>query len=287
MISAREARRIGTQRLDDAGVPSPDYDADELLAFALGVTRSALHVVDTLDEEEMRKYYALLEHRANRVPLQHILGVAPFRKLELAVGPGVFVPRPETELLVEWGVAQLRLLARFGPITVDLCTGTGAIALAVQHEVPDAQVYAVERDERALGWAHRNAEARVEAGDLPITLCRGDATDPKVLAHLDGIVDLVLSNPPYLPIGTPVDPEVADYDPPVSLWGGADGLDVLRGVALRARTLLRPGGWFAVEHADTHGIAVPALLREMGGWTDISDHCDLAGRSRFACARRE
>ncbi len=286
MISARVARRTAARRLADAGIPSPDNDAEVLLAFALGVRRSALHGVDDLDDDAAERFFALVEHRIQRVPLQHLVGVAGFRRLELDVGPGVFIPRPETELLVEWGIGQLARHHRFGPVVVDLCTGSGAIALAIQQEVPDAQVYAVERDPRALAWAHRNAEARVAAGDLPITLCRGDATAPGTLPHLDGIVDLVLSNPPYLPLGGQVDPEVADYDPPVALWGGPDGLEVLHGVARRAAALLRPDGHLAVEHADEQGLAVPTLLRQMGGWDDIVDHCDLTGRPRFTTARR-
>jgi release factor glutamine methyltransferase len=286
VISARVARRTAVRRLADAGIPSPDNDAEVLMAFALGVERGALHGVEELDEDAVGRYFALVEHRVDRVPLQHLVGLAGFRWIDLDVGPGVFVPRPETELLVDWGVAQLAGNHRFGPIVVDLCTGSGAIALAVQQEVPDAQVYAVEQDPRALSWAHRNAEARVAAGDLPITLCRGDATRSGTLPHLDGIVDLVLSNPPYVPDGSEVAPEVADYDPPAALWGGPDGLDVVRGVACRARALLRPGGGFAVEHADIHGTAVPALLAQMGGWTDIADHPDLAGRPRFTTAHR-
>ncbi|HEX5495431.1 MAG TPA: peptide chain release factor N(5)-glutamine methyltransferase [Mycobacteriales bacterium] len=286
MIPVRVARRTAARRLADAGIPSPDNDAEVLLAFALGVERGALHGVEGLDGDAVGRYFALVEHRADRVPLQHLVGMAGFRRIELDVGPGVFVPRPETELLVEWGVTQLARCHRFGPVVVDLCAGSGAIALAVAQEVPDALVYAVERDPRALSWAHRNAETRIAAGDLPITLCLGDATGPGTLPHLDGIVDLVLANPPYVPDGTQVDAEVADYDPPAALWGGADGLDVLRGVADRACALLRPGGWFAVEHADTHGVAVPTLLTRMGDWTDVADHCDLAGRARFATARR-
>lgn len=265
---------------------SPQNDADALMAHLLGVDWGEVHAIDSVTEDMVRRYLILVERRAERVPLQHITGVAGFRRLQLAVGPGVFVPRPETEVLVEWGLQHLRDITRFAPVVVDLCAGSGAIALSIRQEIPDAQIYAVERDEKALTWAHRNAEARLAAGDLPITLCRGDATSPRVLMHLDCAVDLALSNPPYIPFGAEVEPEVVDHDPPAALWGGVDGLDVVRGVSARAQALLKTGGWFGVEHADLQGEVVPALLCEMGGWADVTDQCDLAGRPRFTIARK-
>jgi release factor glutamine methyltransferase len=169
---------------------------------------------------------------------------------------------------------------------VDLCSGSGAIALAVANEVPGARVYAVERSPAALAWLRRNAEARAAAGDTPIHVVEGDATDPDVLAGLDGTVDAVLCNPPYVPSAAAVPADVADHDPHDAVFAGADGLAVIRPVIARAAALLRPGGVFGVEHDDSHGSAVPALLRAHGCFADIEDHRDLAGRPRYATAAR-
>jgi len=267
-----------TARLSEAGVSSPRHDAEELAAHVLGIRRSALAVAADWPPAAAAAYQSLVSERARRVPLQHLTGLAGFRHLILAVGPGVFVPRPETEVLVSWALDRARGLP--SPVVVDLCAGSGAIALSVAHELPAATVYAVEREELALAWLYRNA------GSTDVEVVRGDATDPLLLAELDAGVDVVLSNPPYVPLGAEVEPEVADHDPAAALWGGHDGLKVLRGVAARALRLLRPGGWFAVEHSDTQGSAVPALLRGMGGWDDVADHPDLAGRDRFSTARR-
>jgi release factor glutamine methyltransferase len=201
--------------------------------------------------------------------------VAGFRRLELAVGPGVFVPRPETEVLVEWALARLAP----GALVVDLCAGSGAVALAVAGEAPGVQVHAVEVDPNALAWAARN----VQRTGLPVTLHRGDVADPDLLAALAGTVDLVTANPPYIPVGATVEREVAEHDPPAALWGGEDGLDVVRAVERAAARLLRPGGLVAVEHADLQGESVPAVFAR---WDDVEDHPDLAGRPRFATARR-
>jgi release factor glutamine methyltransferase len=180
-------------------------------------------------------------------------------------------------LLVDWGLARLRGLA--APTVVDLCAGTGAIALSVAQENPGARVYAVENSPAALPWLYRNAGAE-------ITVVEGDVTDPALLSRLDGTVDLVLCNPPYVPDGTPVPPEVGEYDPHAAVFAGPDGLAVIRPVIARAAGLLRPRGWLGVEHDDRHRDAVPALLRAAGAYTDVADHDDLAGRPRFATARR-
>ncbi|GAA4675094.1 hypothetical protein Prum_030090 [Phytohabitans rumicis] len=194
----------------------------------------------------------------------------------------MFVPRPETELLAGWGISVIRP----GAVVVDLCSGSGAIALAVANEAPGARVYAVERSPSALAWLRRNAGARAAAADPPIEVVEGDATDPAVLAELDGTVDLVLCNPPYVPAGVAVPVDVADHDPAEAVFAGPDGLSVIRPVLARAAALLRPGGFFGVEHDDTHGVAVPDLLRADGRFIDIDDHRDLAGRPRYATASR-
>lgn len=267
--------RAAAERLAGAGVASPRYDAEELAAHVLGVARSRLALVDRLPAAAAGRYAELVEQRAARVPLQHLTGVAGFRRLELAVGPGVFVPRPETEVLVDWALARLAP----GAVVVDLCAGSGAVALAVADEAPGVTVHAVELEEHALAWAARN----VEATGLPVTLHRGDVADPALLAPLAGTVDLVTANPPYIPVGATVEREVAEHDPPAALWGGEDGLDVVRAVERAAARLLRPGGFVAVEHADLQGTSVPAVFAR---WDDVEDHPDLVGRPRFTTARR-
>jgi release factor glutamine methyltransferase len=272
------------RRLAQAGVESPRVDAELLLAHVLGTSRTALITLDRVPDDAAARFAALLDQRADRVPLQHLTGRAPFRHLELAVGPGVFVPRPETEQLVAWVLD--RLAGTPEPVVVDLGAGSGAIALSVAHEHPGARVLAVERDPAAIEWTRANAAARASAGDRPVEVLAGDMTDPALLAGLDGAVDVVVSNPPYVPDGARVPREVADHDPPLALWGGPDGLDVVRGLLRTAARLLRPGGGLGIEHADQQGGALPALVRSHGAFADVADHPDLAGRPRFTTARR-
>ena len=259
-------------------------DAELLLAHVLGVTRTALLTRDAVDDGAAARFADLVEQRAGRVPLQHLTGRAPFRHLELAVGPGVFVPRPETEQLAGWALEWLA--GRTAPVVVDLGTGSGALALAIAQEYPGARVTAVERDPVAVEWTRANAASRAAAGDTPVTVVEGDMTDPALLRELDGAVDLVVSNPPYVPEGARLPREVADHDPPLALWGGPDGLDVVRGLLRTAARLLHPGGALGIEHADQQGTALPALVRAHGGWTGVEDHPDLAGRPRFTTAVR-
>jgi release factor glutamine methyltransferase len=283
-VNTSWAIREAVAVLSAAGVSSPRVDAEILTAHVLGLPRSRLLLAPDLDPVRAGRLRELVAARARRVPLQHLTGVAPFHHVEVSVGPGVFVPRPETELLVEWGLAALSTAtpgaAEDVPTVVDLCSGSGAIALAVAAARPAARVYAVERDPSALGWLRRNA-----AGGQ-VRVVEGDVTDPELLADLDGSVDLVLCNPPYVPAGTPVPPEVAGFDPYPAVFSGADGLDLIRDLVPRVARLLRPGGRFGVEHDDTHGEAVPALLRADGRFGGIADHRDLTGRPRFATARR-
>jgi release factor glutamine methyltransferase len=267
------------RRLAEAGVESPRVDAELLLAHVLGTSRTGLLTLDAVPDDAAARFAALLDQRADRVPLQHLTGRAPFRHLELAVGPGVFVPRPETEALVGWALERLAGLGV--PVVVDLGTGSGAIALSIAHEHPGSRVHAVERDPVAIEWTRANAAAFPAVDVLP-----GDMTDPALLSDLDGTVDLVVSNPPYVPDGARVPREVADHDPPLALWGGPDGLDVVRGLLRTAARLLRPGGWLGIEHADQQGSALPALVRAHGAFADVADHPDLTGRPRFTTARR-
>lgn len=286
----------GERRLARAGVPSPRTDAEMLLAHVLGVPRGRMFLSDEADRVVSMRFEALLVKRAARVPVQHLLGEAPFRHLVLEVGPGVFVPRPETETVAELAIRALRADSE-ERLAVDLCTGSGAIALSLATEVPHTVVHAVELEEAAYDWAARNLvahEAQLAAAGSKVVLHRGDATTVHegALAALVGRVDVVVSNPPYIPDdAVPREPEVRDYDPPRALFGGSDGLDVVRGVAVAAAALLRPGGTLLVEHGDQQGerageLGVPHVLRELGGFITVVDQPDLTGRDRVTIAVR-
>ena len=285
MTPLQRSVAAAADRLAEAGVESPRHDAEALAAHVLGVGRGELTLVADLGNLAPA-YDELVARRAAREPLQHLVGSVGFRHLELVVGPGVFVPRPETESVVQWALDAARAEGWPAPLVVDLCTGSGTMALSIAQELAGAQVHAVERDPVALEWTRRNAEARVAAGDPPVTLHLGDVAD--ALPDLDGTFDLVVSNPPYVAVGEreQVDPEVRDHDPEIALWAGDDGLDVIRLVEATARRLLHPGGLLVVEHSDRQGASVPALLTAAGGWTDIADHRDYADRDRYATARR-
>lgn len=266
----------GADALRAAGVPSPEYDAAELLAHVLGTERSRLPLHDPPGPDQQQRYEELIVRRAAREPLQHLTGEAWFRHVRLEVGPGVFVPRPETELLAGWAIEKAAALP--APVVVDLCTGSGAIAKAVAVEVPHARVCAVELDDGAYRWAERNL-----AGS-GVDLRHGDFAT--AFEELLGEVDVVVCNPPYIPLEAweSVAPEARDHDPHVALFSGEDGLDAIRVLAVRAGQLLRAGGVLGVEHADVQGESVPAVLTA-AGWTQVRDHRDLAGRPRFTTAR--
>lgn len=264
--------------LRDAGLTSPDAEARELLAHVLGVDVARLALVDGPDDQQTAALDALVARRASREPLQHLTGRAAFRHVELAVGPGVFVPRPETELLAGWAVAAARAVEGT-PVVVDLGTGSGAIARAVAEEVPHAEVHAVELDEGAHAWAARNL-----AG-TGVDLRLGDLADAFV--DLDGAVDVVVSNPPYIPLTAweSVTPEARDHDPAAALWSGDDGLDAIRAVEVSAARLLRDGGVVGVEHAEVQAEAAPAVFAATGRWREVRDHADLTDRPRWTTAR--
>jgi release factor glutamine methyltransferase len=288
------ALRRATRQLEQAGVPSARHDAEELAAFVLGTTPSQVRTA-ALRGDDVRlgePFDDLVDQRARRTPLQHLTGRAPFRDLVLDVGPGVFVPRPETELVAGEAVDEARRLVARGdaPVVVDLCTGSGAIALAVATEVPGTQVHAVELAEEACAWARRNVDVLASSGEVLVDLRQGDAAT--AFADLDGGVDVVVSNPPYIPPGSePVDPEVRDHDPRLALYGGGPlGLEVPTQVVVSAARLLRPGGLLVMEHADVQQAQVLALLArpDAGGrptWDDAHGHADLAGRPRYVTAR--
>jgi release factor glutamine methyltransferase len=277
--SSRALVRAATARLAAAGVPSPEHDATTLLAEVLGLRRADLALDRPVPPEAATRFDALLDRRAAREPLQHLTGSAGFRHLDLRVGPGVFVPRPETELLAGWAVERARALldVQGSARVVDLGTGSGAIALSVAREAPGSAVHAVELDPDALRWAEQNLTGS------GVDLRHGDLAT--AFPDLDGSVDVVVSNPPYIPLEAyeSVVPEARDHDPSLALWGGDDGLDAVRAVEQTARRLLRPGGVVGVEHADAQGESAPAVFTRH--WSEVRDHDDLAGRARFVTAR--
>ena len=276
---------IATARLADAGVESPRTDAELIAAHLHGVSRATLHRVADADFDP--RFWDDIARREAREPLQHITGHAYFRYLELEVGPGVFVPRQETEVMTGWVIDQLAEMDVAEPLVADLGTGSGAIALAIAQEVPRARVHAVEADPLARQWTERNIAACAAAAphtEGRVTLQAGDFAS--ALSSLDGTVDLVVSNPPYIPEGAWVPPEVGEYDPATALWGGQDGLAAVRVVAQTARRLLRPGGMVAVEHGAQQGAAVYWVFAEENGWLQTRNHTDLSGRDRFVTAAR-
>jgi release factor glutamine methyltransferase len=285
-VPLRPALTEATATLAAVGVESPRWDAEQLVAHVLGVARTSLVTVPNLDPAQHDELQRLVARRAAREPLQHIVGSVGFRFIELAVGPGVFIPRPESESVAGWAIDAARNAGVPHPRVVDLCAGSAAIALSIAHEVPSAEVHAVELDEGALEWARRNAAARERAGDPPVTLHHADVAH--AVPELDGTVDVVVSNPPYVAEHEleDVDPEVREHDPHVALVAGPEGLDVIREVERTAKRLLRPGGSVVVEHSDRQGESVPAVFAEAGGWAGIADHPDLVGRPRFTVATK-
>ena len=277
--------RRAVEQLARAGVPSPDVDAELLIGFVLGMSRGEVQAKaitgTTVSTSEAAAITALMERRAGREPLQHITGRAPFRSLELAVGPGVFVPRPETEQVAQFAIDALRATAAREPIGVDLGTGSGAIALALATEVPHAMVYGVENSPEAFLWTRQNFRESGTDNARAIFVDLASA-----LPELDGTVAVVISNPPYIPLGAiPRDPEVRLFDPEHALYGGEDGLDVVRQVSRTARRLLHPGGTLVLEHGELQAAAIAAILAA-DGWRAIASHPDFLGRDRSTTALR-
>ena len=277
-VSSQAERLLieATSLLEAAGVESARHDAESLLSHITGVPRLSLVTMAKPDGIQRDAFLKLIEQRASRIPLQHLTGSAAFRYVDLEVGPGVFVPRPETELLAGWAVDHAKTLPE--PVVVELCAGSGAISLSLVHEVPRASVHAVELDEPAYEWAQRNL-----AG-TGVDLRLGDMAD--AFGDLDGTVDIVVANPPYIPLDAweSVAPEVRDHDPSLALWSGDDGLDAMRVLEQTAWRLLKPGGVVGAEHADAQGESAPAVFAER--WTQVRDNPDLAGRPRFVTAAK-
>ncbi|MGG5171664.1 peptide chain release factor N(5)-glutamine methyltransferase [Pseudarthrobacter sp. J1738] len=259
-----------------AGVPSPRNDAELLADHLMGVGLGRLRALMLTDTPAPQGYADLVTERAHRTPLQHITGVAYFRHLELSVGPGVFVPRPETESVVQLVIDHAQGLRR--PVIVDLGTGSGAIAASVATEIPGSEVYAVELSPLAFAWAERNLKP------LGVNLVQGDLRT--AFEELDGVVDIVVSNPPYIPAeAIPHEPEVALHDPQIALYGGgADGMELPMAAAATAARLLQNGGYFVMEHAEVQSEWIAEHLRSQGCWTDVQSHQDLNSRERATSA---
>lgn len=277
--------RDAVARLASAGVPDPQVDAELLLAHVLQNSRGGVQAAairgDVLMDASRPAFAHLLDRRCAREPLQHLTGLAPFRSLELAVGPGVFVPRPETEMVAQLAIDALGAAASPEPIAVDLGTGSGAIALAMATEVPHAQVHAAENSVDAFVWARQNAE-RIGAENLRLAFT--DFAD--AFPELDGRVSVVASNPPYVPDDAiPRDPEVRLFDPPAALYGGADGLDAVRVLSRVGLRLAHPGGTIVIEHGEWQGAAIRDILTA-DGWRAAATHPDLTMRDRATTAVR-
>lgn len=274
---------MATDKLSAAGVISPSVDAELLGCFVLGVERSELTMLalraETFPESKVAEYLLAVSRREKREPLQHITGFAPFRHLELEVGPGVFIPRPETEQLVELAIEKIKGIQN--PVVVDLCSGSGAIAISMATELAGAEVYAAELSEQAFGFLERNYQKY----GLDIKTAKNQDL-VTAFDELEGQVDLVISNPPYIPdAAVPVDIEVKLHEPSLALYGGEDGLDVIRQISSRALHLLKTSGLILIEHADTQAHAISELLLN-GGWQEVASSQDLAGKNRMISARK-
>jgi release factor glutamine methyltransferase len=277
MTRLRRAIDAAAALLAEAGIDSARCDAEQLAAHLAGTDRGRLPLLDSPGDEFFGRYRDVVAARSRRVPLQHLTGTVSFGPVMLHVGPGVFIPRPETEAILEWANAQ-RLPAR--PVIVDVCTGSGALAVALAHRRPAARVIGVDDSDTALDYARRNAEGTA------VELVRADVTTPGLLPELDGRVDLVVANPPYVPDDVVLEPEVAQHDPHRAVFGGPDGMTLVTAVVSLAGRWLRPGGLFAVEHDDTASSETVELVHSTGLFDDILARRDLAGRPRYVTARR-
>ncbi|MEB3981123.1 peptide chain release factor N(5)-glutamine methyltransferase [Mycobacterium sp. 663a-19] len=277
MTVLRRAIDSAAAQLAEAGIDSARFDAEELAAHLTGTDRGRLSLVESIDDEFLGRYRDAVAARSRRVPLQHLIGTAAFGPVVLQVGPGVFIPRPETEAMFAWATAQ-RLDTR--PLIVDLCTGSGALAVALASHRPAARIIGVDDSDAALEYARRNVEGTA------VELVRADVTAPGLLPELDGRADLVVANPPYVPDSAVLEPEVAQHDPPHAVFGGPDGMAVIIAVVRLAGRWLRAGGLFAVEHDDTASSRTVELIENTGLFDDVRARHDLTGRPRFVTARR-
>ena len=278
-LTLEQALRQAAAELAAAGVPSPRVDAELLAAHLLGESVGRVKALAFTDAAAPEGYAELVAERARRIPLQHLTGKAYFRRLELAVGPGVFVPRPETETVAQLAIDKALLVPAPAKVA-DLGTGSGAIAGSVAAEVPESQVYAVELSPLALAWARKNLEP------LGVHVFEGDLRT--ALAGHEGTFDVVASNPPYIPAGAvPNEPEAAEHDPAMALYGGGeDGMELPDAAARTAARLLRPGGYFVMEHAEVQAGTIAERLAADPAWQDVGSHKDLNDRPRATSAVR-
>ncbi|GBG39797.1 peptide chain release factor N(5)-glutamine methyltransferase [Mycobacterium montefiorense] len=278
MTVLRRAIDSAAALLAEAGIDSARCDAEQLAAHVAGADRGRLTLIESIDDEFLVRYHDVIAARSRRVPLQHLTGTAPFGPVVLHVGPGVFIPRPETEAILEWATAQ-RLSA--APVIVDLCTGSGALAVTLARHWPAARVIGIDDSDAALEYARRNVEG------TSVELVRADVTTPGLLPGLDGRVDLIVANPPYVPDSVSLEPEVAQHDPAHAVFGGPDGMAVIPAIVGLAGRWLRPRGLFAVEHDDTTSSRTVELLDSTGLFDDVRGRQDLTGRPRFVTASRD
>lgn len=286
--AVRPLLQEAASQLREVGVSSAEQEARQLLAHATGVELARLPLLDTVEDAQAAYFQTLINKRALRIPLQHLTGRAHFRRVELEVGPGVFVPRPETEVMTGWAIEQLRPMvyavargeSRHLPVVVELGTGSGAVAKSIALELTGTRVHAVEISEEAAAYAARNL------ADTTVELHVQDMIG--ALPELNAQVDLVIANPPYIPLDAfeSVVPEARDHDPPLALFSGDDGLDAIKIVAVEAARLLRPAGLLCIEHADVQGESAQQVLVQHGAFAGVRDHLDLAGRPRFVTAVR-
>ncbi len=310
-MELRPALRDWTAELLAAEVPAAAHDARALVAHVVGGSIPELALCESISVDQQGQIQALVDRRAQREPLQHLTGLVGFFGVDLRVGPGVFVPRPETELLAEWVCGELagggtpseQGRTSGDRTVVDLCSGSGALAIAIAARTQNLHVIAVELSEQAAGYASRNVAlnaVKITQAGSRVTVVQADIADwlaGRQAEELRGTVAAVVSNPPYIPAAAvPREPEVRNFDPPMALYGGDDGLDTIRDMLPGIRHLLAPSACFGIEHADLQGWqrgGVPDLVRRLPAsgdalepaFWDVRDHRDLAGRPRFTTAR--
>jgi release factor glutamine methyltransferase len=297
MPNPRDVIHTAAETLAAAGIDSARVEAELLLLHTLGFTKTQLVLLDEISDEQVAAFQELVNLRATRIPLQHITGRAAFRHIEVNVGEGVLTPRPETELLVDAAIAHIDTAIASPKVVVDLCSGSAALSISLAIELAPAQVYALEYEEAAFAWGERNAaeyQTAITSNNSSLELIKGDVVgcETRELKHLAGQADIVVSNPPYIPLwAVPRDPEVHLHEPAAALYGGEDGMQFVGAVIDAAFALLKPGGLVAIEHGDLQGetgeVSVPRALSEHGGFVNVQDHLDLAQRPRYTTGVRK
>lgn len=278
-------------RLKNANVSSPRFDAESLVSFVLKTSRNRVGLISEISDEQYRDIEKLVEKRVRRIPLQHLTGEQGFRHLVLSVGPGVFIPRPETEILVESVIRYIKDRNQDRIIVVDFCSGSGAIALSIAKECSNVEVFAIEKSTEAFKYLEINYQKykeEITSHNCIVHLIHADInSEIEVLNNLIGQIDVVVSNPPYIPEKmVPKEIEVKDHDPSIALYGGKDGLEIVRVVVQKANKLLKKGGLLAIEHSDLQGnpdneLSVPYILKETDSFEKIEDRKDLNALPRY------